>query len=528
MARFVVPLPIWEQSLYWLVQLYTLCCFFFTLYNISDVAWRTNEPIHLENGLLMNGRPMDVADFEWTFWTSYIWTLLPWVFGHMAVSFFCTRFVRCLRLRRIILSIYGVLAISNTIGFYTILLFSMMPLLLYLVSFYSNVRLVWITAVILLTAFNLFEKFFLQWFYSYNADNLEDWFYVRILTWSMLFQRATSFAIENAWACKPVIENISTTGSNSENIITKTYSHSLPHLSAKLDFVDFFLYMFYFPLFFTGPLLIYRHFHDQVRRPLSCTKERTRHVLVSLGRILLWALFYTIILHYFYAHAINKCPQTMLRQSRWCLAAIAYFLGQFFMVKYLVLFGVSTQLARLDGFEPPFPPACVSYVYCYTDMWKYFDRGFYQFLMRYIFIPVGGSQHGLVRQITGSILCFAYIFYWHGAEVYLLCWCVVNFAESCLENVGKWLECNSEVKRLIIDRLSPAAMRRLRAILSVPLCLMSVFAILYFFGGTTSGSIFFNKLLLTNSWTSIMVLYLLMYCAVQNAMEIERLGLRNV
>lgn len=49
---------------------------------------------------------------------------------------------------------------------------------------------------------------------------------------------------------------------------------------------------------------------------------------------------------------------------------LALALVQFFYVKYLVLFGLPSMLAALDGVLPPKLPRCVSIVHSFTEMWR--------------------------------------------------------------------------------------------------------------------------------------------------------------
>ena len=68
---------------------------------------------------------------------------------------------------------------------------------------------------------------------------------------------------------------------------------------------------------------------------------------------------------------------------------------------------------------------------------QYIQR--YTFICRYIYVPCGGSRAGLHRQIIASLICFMYIFYWHGAEFYILMWIVLNYIGVSLEKVGSVL-----------------------------------------------------------------------------------------
>jgi hypothetical protein len=46
----------------------------------------------------------------------------------------------------------------------------------------------------------------------------------------------------------------------------------------------------------------------------------------------------------------------------------------------VVIFGVPSLFALVDGMRPPGPPICIARVSRYSTMWRRFDRGLYDFL----------------------------------------------------------------------------------------------------------------------------------------------------
>ena len=64
----------------------------------------------------------------------------------------------------------------------------------------------------------------------------------------------------------------------------------------------------------------------------------------------------------------------------WALCGMGYAMGQFFHLKYVVMYGMSSHLARTDGVQAPGHPACIARVHLYSDMWRYFDTGLYEFM----------------------------------------------------------------------------------------------------------------------------------------------------
>ncbi len=55
------------------------------------------------------------------------------------------------------------------------------------------------------------------------------------------------------------------------------------------------------------------------------------------------------------------------------------------------------------------------------------------FCCRYIYIPLGGSKHGIFRQVISSVATFGYVYYWHGAYDYLLYWAISQWLGVFIE-----------------------------------------------------------------------------------------------
>lgn len=54
--------------------------------------------------------------------------------------------------------------------------------------------------------------------------------------------------------------------------------------------------------------------------------------------------------------------------------------------------------------------------------WKHWHRSFNQWILRYLYIPLGGSRVNLLRRVLNIILIFTYVALWHGICVKLLLW----------------------------------------------------------------------------------------------------------
>ena len=65
---------------------------------------------------------------------------------------------------------------------------------------------------------------------------------------------------------------------------------------------------------------------------------------------------------------------------------------------------------------------------------------------RHIYVPVGGSRHGLLRQIIASFLCFVFIFVWHGMNYGILIWTILNYLGILLEAMASQVSTIPSVK----------------------------------------------------------------------------------
>lgn len=226
-----------------------------------------------------------------------------------------------------------------------------------------------------------------------------------------------------------------------------------------------------------GPLMRYQDFKQSVNvnhlklcehSLLSCSFSLTRKQIAQpsdgidqsvlktvcfVWRYILWWLFYEISLHLFYHNIIRFLPSKYFihidcctalisfpmtgeieKMDEWAVAGLACSFSVFFMVKYVVFYGLPTCLARLDGILAPDPPKCVFRIRLSSQLWRLFDRGIYKFMLVYLYIPSQGAKPSFIAKLWGSALTFGFIFVWHGVSSEVFVWCAWNFISVSVEN----------------------------------------------------------------------------------------------
>ncbi|XP_035388581.1 protein-cysteine N-palmitoyltransferase HHAT isoform X2 [Electrophorus electricus] len=502
----LAELPQWEMAVYWFLSFSSHIFSFYQLHRFSKEHEKSlDREVHLEKGFLVWGYKKDPTDFEWSFWNEWVWrSLFCSLIGHTVVSRLCGVYLpQC---RKAVLTLYGMVSAWWLLGFKGVAVLMLHLSVSLVVAQLHSPTLSWGCAILLLSTLHISSLQDVQraWYDS------EERYLLLLFSTAVCALRCISFSLELCWS--PLLA-----GGPSVRCPFVQFRR-MKELATQLSSLT--SYCFYHPLFYNGPVITYKDFSQQIERPVC--NVSAQWLLAKLLRVCVWWCLAEFMIHVMYMHAIQNNETYLHILSPWALGGLALAVVQFFYVKYLVLFGVVSLLAQLDGIQTPPLPRCVSIVYSFRGMWRHFDVGLYKWLIRYLYVPLGGSHHGPFQKVISTALAFGFVCFWHGFHDYLQYWALLNWLGVLVENIIAVFLTSPPLHRIIVCYLSPRMQRRGLALVSAFSTAMIILSNLVFLGGTHVGHVYWKRVFVQGWSTMAVPMLAFLYCFAQVGLEVDR------
>ena len=194
------------------------------------------------------------------------------------------------------------------------------------------------------------------------------------------------------------------------------------------SFRNYLAYVLYSPLYLTGPILT---FNDYIWQCTFAPQSiKTRRTLLYGLRFLVALLTMEVMLHYLYVVAISKAQPSWEVYTPFQLSMLGYFNLNIIWLKLLLPWRFFRLWALTDNIDPPENMLrCMSDNYSTLAFWRAWHRSFNRWIVRYIYIPLGGSggpatygMWGKVRAIANMLAVFTFVALWHDIQLNLLIW----------------------------------------------------------------------------------------------------------
>jgi len=297
--------------------------------------------------------------------------------------------------------------------------------------------------------------------------------------------------------------------------------------SLLTSFIGLIAYCFYLPLGIMGPLITSKQFKEGLEKSSPFNLSSVRLILIQSLRYLIWIVVTDILLCAFFHQAFSHQPQLVKSIDMWSLCGMSYLLGQYFHIKYVVMYGCSSLVSVVDDVDAPPHPKCIARIHLYSDMWRHFDVGLYHILHLYIFQPLVGEKTGFMVKTGSSLVIFGFVYVWHGTYDFVLIWSVLNCLGVICESIGR------EIGRIPVfanwqkEKLGLRGQRRFHALVASPLYLMSCLSNFYFFTDKQVGNIIAERAFTDTLPLGLPLLLFVLYCGSQFSIEVKNYELRR-
>ncbi|POR35483.1 Glycerol uptake protein 1 [Tolypocladium paradoxum] len=200
---------------------------------------------------------------------------------------------------------------------------------------------------------------------------------------------------------------------------------SIPADVGDFTFRNYVAYAVYAPLYLAGPILTFNDYVSQLKHR-AASIERPRTIRYGV-RFVLVLLAMELVLHYDYVGAIGKASPVWSDYTAAQLSLLSFFNLHIIWLKLLLPWRLFRLWALMDGIDPPENMArCVSNNYSTQLFWRAWHRSYNRWLIRYIYIPLGGSSfrswRAMAQSIVTYLLVFTFVALWHDIQLRLLIW----------------------------------------------------------------------------------------------------------
>ncbi|CAN6543350.1 unnamed protein product [Malus baccata var. baccata] len=238
----------------------------------------------------------------------------------------------------------------------------------------------------------------------------------------------------------------------------KTCYHVLQERGVQNDMyalTTYLAYLVYAPLYLTGPIVSFNAFASQLDVPQNnfSAKDIAWYGLRWVFSLLLMELM--THLFYYNAFAISGMWKELYPMD---VFIIGYGVLIFMWLKFFLIWRYFRFWSLICGIEvPENMPRCINNCYNLETFWKNWHASYNKWLVRYLYIPLGGTR----RKLLNVWVVFTFVAIWHDLEWKLLSWawltCLFFIPEMILKSATNAFQVKSTHGEFVVRELSAVA-----------------------------------------------------------------------
>lgn len=193
-------------------------------------------------------------------------------------------------------------------------------------------------------------------------------------------------------------------------------------IQAEKNFIDYSVFVSFFPLLVAGPIERATHLLPQIQRKRTFDYNRAADGL----RQILWGLFKKIVIADQCAEFANLIFNNSDEYSGSTLVIGALFFAFQIYGDFSGYSDIALGTAKLFGIE-----LLKNFAYPYfsrdiAEFWRRWHISLSTWFRDYVYIPLGGSKVGLWSKVRNTFIIFLISGFWHGANWTFIIWGLLN------------------------------------------------------------------------------------------------------
>ncbi|XP_050223423.1 membrane-bound O-acyltransferase gup1 isoform X2 [Mercurialis annua] len=225
--------------------------------------------------------------------------------------------------------------------------------------------------------------------------------------------------------------------------------------NSSFSFSVYLSYLIYAPLYIAGPITSFNAYASQLEMP---QKNYTVRDVSWYGLRWIFSFFLMELLthlFHFNAFAISGLWKSL---SPVDIFIVGYGVLNFMWLKFYLIWRYFRFWSLICGIEAPENmPRCINNCYNLEIFWKSWHASFNKWLVRYMYIPLGGTQ----RKLLNVWVIFTFVAIWHDLEWKLLSWawltCLFFIPEMLLKSIANRMQAENAFGELLFRELKAIA-----------------------------------------------------------------------
>ncbi|SCU80547.1 LAME_0B03664g1_1 [Lachancea meyersii CBS 8951] len=264
---------------------------------------------------------------------------------------------------------------------------------------------------------DVFYNFTLLRMLSFDMDFLEKWQEIKKVKKSATPSPSPPIKpeLKRSASSATTLETICENGNN--NLLLEERARlNAPHHIQDYSLSHYLAYITYTPLFIAGPIITFNDYLYQSQQTLPSINRKA--IVIYALRFSFCVLTMEVVLHYIYAVAVSK-TKAWEGDTPFEISMIGLFNLNIVWLKLLIPWRLFRLWSLVDGIDPPENMLrCMNNNFSALAFWRAWHRSFNKWVVRYIYIPLGGSN----SRILTSLAVFSFVAIWHDIELKLLLW----------------------------------------------------------------------------------------------------------